>query len=54
VEEGAWRGRESGGAARGRRRGGVGVQAYGLRLASVGRPEGIVSFVNYSKIFKWV
>jgi hypothetical protein len=33
---------------------GGGVRAYGSRSASVGRPEGIVSFVNYSKIFKQV
>jgi hypothetical protein len=31
-----------------------GVRAYGSRSASVGRPEGIVSFVNDSKIFKQV
>jgi hypothetical protein len=29
-----------------------GVRLHGSRLVSVGRPEGIVSFVNYSKIFK--
>jgi hypothetical protein len=43
-------GHESCGAARGSRggRGGL-VQAHGPWSASVGRPEGIVSFVNYSK-----